>query len=203
MTELLSSGTLKREKETCDGNTRFQCDACKKTFAHIGNLKRHKRTHTREESYQCNICGNIFSRGDNLLCHKKLHTKKQHQCDVCNKQFSQASFPARQKITDAGNKPHECNMCRKKFSHCDRLLSHQRTQTGENECNVCKQRFLYADLLEENKRTHTGGSRSNVIFAKRNFLIHGTYERMKQYTREKSLMNVMCVIGDSRALIVW
>ena len=46
-----------------------------------------------------------------------FHTgKKDFQCNVCEKKFSQKSDLERHMLTHTKVKPHECDVCKKKFS---------------------------------------------------------------------------------------
>lgn len=52
-----------------DGEGKFPCPSCNKTYLHAKHLKRHLLRHTGDRPYQCVICKDTFSRSDILKRH--------------------------------------------------------------------------------------------------------------------------------------
>ncbi|KAL8785664.1 MAG: hypothetical protein Q9213_003223 [Squamulea squamosa] len=52
-----------------DGEGKFPCDHCAKTYLHAKHLKRHMLRHTGQRPYSCGLCEDTFSRSDILKRH--------------------------------------------------------------------------------------------------------------------------------------
>ncbi|XP_053508100.1 zinc finger protein 12-like isoform X1 [Ictalurus furcatus] len=75
-----------------DGERRFRCSFCERTFVRFGQLKEHMRSHTGERPYTCSQCGRSFTKQGNLIRHAVVHSgEKPYQCSLCGKCFTQRS----------------------------------------------------------------------------------------------------------------
>ncbi|KAK2868387.1 hypothetical protein Q7C36_000258 [Tachysurus vachellii] len=89
-----------------DGERRFRCSFCERTFVRFGQLKEHMRSHTGERPYTCSQCGRSFTKQGNLIRHAVVHS---------------------------GEKPYQCNLCGKCFTQRSSLKSHQKTHTPDRD----------------------------------------------------------------------
>ncbi|XP_053342637.1 zinc finger and SCAN domain-containing protein 2 isoform X2 [Clarias gariepinus] len=89
-----------------DGERRFRCSFCEKTFVRFGQLKEHVRSHTGERPYTCSQCGRSFTKQGNLIRHAVVHS---------------------------GEKPYQCSLCGKCFTQRSSLKSHQKTHTPDRD----------------------------------------------------------------------
>ncbi|XP_073450692.1 uncharacterized protein [Aquarana catesbeiana] len=115
------------------------CPECGECFFHIGEFNKHCRSHTGEKPFTCAECGKCFSEKTTLARHQKLHTgKKLYSCSECGKCFTQKSDLDRHQRSHTGEKPHFCTECGRSFSEKYMLVSHQRTHTGEKPYSCAK-----------------------------------------------------------------
>ena len=67
-----------------------------------------------------------------------------HECDVCEKHFTQSSSLKAHMLIHTNEKPYECDVCEKRFRQSQHLKSHVRIHTNERpyECDVCEEVFV-------------------------------------------------------------
>ena len=59
---------------------------------------------------------------------KGVKRKRGHECDVCEKRFTQSSSLKAHMRIHTNEKPYECDVCEKRFRHSSALKDHVRTQ---------------------------------------------------------------------------
>ena len=94
-----ADGPKERKKKTDDvknvvvqldeeGQKRYSCTLCKKTYTQASTLRTHMRLHMGERPYSCSLCGNTFVQTGHLTSHMRTHTGiRPHACGVCDKRF--------------------------------------------------------------------------------------------------------------------
>lgn len=110
-----------------DGERRFRCSFCERTFVRFGQLKEHMRSHTGERPYTCSQCGRSFTKQGNLIRHAVVHS---------------------------GEKPYQCSLCGKCFTQRSSLKSHQKTHTPDRDTVL---QGLAVRPLAREQHAHTRG----------------------------------------------
>ncbi|XP_077589063.1 zinc finger and BTB domain-containing protein 5-like [Stigmatopora nigra] len=57
-----------------EGDKKYACEICEKTFANLTDCKKHIRVHTGEKPYSCLKCGKCFSQSSHMYKHAKNYT---------------------------------------------------------------------------------------------------------------------------------
>lgn len=73
-----------------DGNSKFCCRICQKTFTLQRLLNRHMKCHSDVKRYLCTFCGKGFNDTFDLKRHTRTHTGvRPYKCNLCEKSFTQ------------------------------------------------------------------------------------------------------------------
>ena len=106
----------------------ISCNVCKKPLKTKSNLVVHKRIYSREKRYKS------FIQKDHLTAHMLVHSgKKEGQCYVCGKYFSQKGYlksftqnsnMKKHMLVHNGKKNFQCKVCDKTFSEKGNMKRH-------------------------------------------------------------------------------
>ena len=77
-----------------------------------------------------------------------------HECDVCEKRFTQSSSLKAHMLIRTNEKPYECDVCEKSFTQASNLKRHRRIHTNERpyECDACDKAFRDSSTLQRHMR---------------------------------------------------
>lgn len=125
-----------------DGQKRYQCMYCNRSYTLLSTLRRHQTLHTEDKAFDCKQCGKIFNKTSSLI----MHEKRSHDVDS----------------------PFSCDMCAKRFNDTSRLIDHRRMHSGEKPfiCEVCGKCFRIRQVLKEHKLSCFGPEASQSCFCR-------------------------------------
>ena len=111
------------------------CDLCPKTFASRRGLYYHKLTHNNgEKKFNCARCNKSFNRAILLRSHLFTHAgEKLQKCRQCNYSTNHTSDLRQHIMKHTGEKPHRCNECNYTSAQANHMKQH--TQEGHS-CNI-------------------------------------------------------------------
>ena len=102
-----------------------------------------------EESMDCNKYKKSFLRGyglninENIIV-ENLCKKKNHECEICLRNFSQKDNLKLNQAIHSGGEPHEYEISKEKFYNKTNLKVHQTIHPGDkpHECEICNKNSL-------------------------------------------------------------
>uniref|UniRef100_A0A182QB34 C2H2-type domain-containing protein n=1 Tax=Anopheles farauti TaxID=69004 RepID=A0A182QB34_9DIPT len=123
-----------------DGQKRFRCDSCDRSYSLLSTLRRHQSIHAVDKTFECKYCGKVFNKSSSLA----MHEKRNHDADS----------------------PFSCDVCDKRFKETSRLIDHRRTHSGEKPfiCEVCGKCFRIRQVLKEHKLSCLGAEANHPCF---------------------------------------
>ncbi|XP_046406316.1 zinc finger protein 480-like [Ischnura elegans] len=148
---------IKSEVVILDGEKRFYCNDCAKTYKKRSHLERHKRVHTGERPFGCPYCDKGFSVRSILNQHIRIHTgEKPYACTICAARFPQKSGLMTHMMLHTG-KPFKCDQCDKAFVSNHKLVHHLKSHDGDRPhvCDLCSSAFFTAAALSDHKTLHS------------------------------------------------
>ncbi|XP_071443690.1 uncharacterized protein [Hetaerina americana] len=157
--EELLTGAIRVKSEVVfmEGEKRFYCNECAKTYKKRSHLERHKRVHTGERPFICPYCDKGFSVRSILNQHIRIHTgEKPYACTICAARFPQKSGLMTHMMLHTG-KPFKCDQCDKAFVSNHKLVHHLKNHAGDRPhvCNVCTSAFFTSAALDDHKTLHS------------------------------------------------
>ncbi|GLV45260.1 uncharacterized protein CBL_05360 [Carabus blaptoides fortunei] len=173
------------------------CRYCYEKFIHMASLTRHiRRAHnqryvpdiTRDsENVECTICKGVYLKSS-LEAHLYTHTgKKQHSCQICNKEFTTKWNLKLHKWTHAAptTKPFRCETCQAAFIRQSDYTSHMNSHRSIRPytCNYCGCKFIRKYNCLRHVREHEEGKSFNCEICNKSF--HRSYY-LKEHMRVHS-----------------
>ncbi|XP_062060806.1 PR domain zinc finger protein 15 isoform X1 [Lepus europaeus] len=167
--------SYKHSRNEVDGEFRYRCGTCEKTFRMESALEFHN-CRTDDKTFQCEMCSRFFSTNSNLSKHKKKHGDKKFACQVCSKMFYRKDVMLdhqrrhlegvrrvkREDLEASGEslvrykkEPSGCPVCGKVFSCRSNMNKHLLTHGDKKyTCEICGRKFFRVDVLRDHIHVH-------------------------------------------------
>lgn len=160
VTEITSTEQLPRQ----EGEKKYACTVCPKSFTRISRLKCHMAIHADVRKYLCSKCGKAFYTSHGLKQHALTHKDvAQFKCGFCNKIYkSRQSLKEHFRVAHSSNrKLYVCVTCGKRYTARSSLMVHVKTHNGEKPyaCPYCPKSYTRPKYLKVHSLVHTGQER--------------------------------------------
>lgn len=175
VTEITSTGQPMRP----EGDKKYACSICSKSFTRIYGLRYHMMKHTDMKKHLCSKCGKAFYSSSGLRQHLVSHNDvAQFKCGFCKKTYkSRQSLKEHFRVAHSSNRRlFVCVTCGKRFTAKSTLLMHDKIHRGEKNfaCEYCPKKYTRASYLRAHSLTHTGQRKPrpflcNFIYCDRSF----------------------------------
>ncbi|XP_049879132.1 zinc finger protein 782-like [Pectinophora gossypiella] len=147
-----------------EGDKRYACTLCSKSFTRIYGLRYHMAKHSDVRKYLCSKCGKAFHTANGLRQHLISHKEiAQFKCGFCNKTYkSRQSLKEHFRLAHSSNHRHfVCVTCGKRYTAKSTLMMHMNTHSGEKKfaCPHCPKTYTRASYLRAHTLVHTGQAR--------------------------------------------
>lgn len=146
---------------------RYQCDACKKSYATFSGLSKHKQFHCEshvKKEFSCKFCEKTYNSLGALKMHIRTHTLP-CKCQICGKAFSRPWLLQGHLRTHTGEKPFVCTQCGRAFADRSNLRAHLQTHSDikKYSCPDCTKTFSRMSLLVKHKEGSCPGIRNAAL----------------------------------------
>ncbi|XP_046349814.2 zinc finger protein 91-like [Haliotis rufescens] len=134
-----------------EGERKFQCNHCRKTFVHFAQIHEHIRVHTGERPFKCDQCFKEFAQSSSLKRHLICHSdERPFMCDFCAKCFADPASLRLHVRTHTGEKPYKCRFCDRRCTTAGNLNAHTRVHRDQiNEENMARMIMAQMMMTEE------------------------------------------------------
>ena len=99
-----------------DGQGKYVCKKCNKSFVSGSGLKRHMQFHTGHYRFYCDVCRKGFPDSTHYNEHKRIHEGLKYHCDYCSKPFTSQKGLTYHVSVHTGIYRLTCNICGKGFN---------------------------------------------------------------------------------------
>ena len=146
---------------------RYQCDACKKSYATFSGLSKHKQFHCEtqiKKEFTCKYCDKTYTSLGALKMHIRTHTLP-CKCHICGKAFSRPWLLQGHVRTHTGEKPFQCPHCGRSFADRSNLRAHLQTHSDVKKysCKNCAKTFSRMSLLAKHEDGSCPGMKTTII----------------------------------------
>ncbi|CAH0595360.1 unnamed protein product [Chrysodeixis includens] len=153
--------TLTEQPPRTEGEKRYACTVCSKSFTKVYSLRYHMNKHSEIRKYLCAKCGKSFHTSNGLNQHLKSHKDvAQFKCGFCQKTYrSRQSLKEHFRVAHSGNRMlYVCVTCGKRFTAGSTLRKHIKAHNGENQfpCPSCPKIYTRESYLRAHSLVHTG-----------------------------------------------
>lgn len=152
--------TSGEQPQRIEGEKRYACTVCSKSFTRLYGLRYHMAKHTDTRKYLCAKCGKSFHTSNGLKQHSISHREMaQFKCGFCHKTYkSRQSLKEHFRVAHSSNRMlFVCVTCGKRFTARSTLNMHVKTHNGEKfACSSCPKTYTRASYLKAHMLVHTG-----------------------------------------------
>lgn len=146
-----------------EGDKKYNCRFCTRTFMKARNLRRHILTHNEVNPYRCKACDSCFSRYDHLKVHQTHCKGDRARLEVCIPKISLddigKGWQTKYSFESSKNQDtFDCQICSKSFSTQSVLARHNSMfhLAGSFKCAGCGSSFMHQSSLRKHmKRKRT------------------------------------------------
>ncbi|XP_053617512.1 zinc finger protein 26-like [Plodia interpunctella] len=168
VTEITATEQLPRQ----EGEKKYACGLCSKSFTRIYGLKYHMARHSNVRRHLCPKCGKKFHLSSGLKRHLISHQDvAPFKCGFCNKTYRSRQYLKEHfRLAHSSNsKLFVCVTCGKRFTAKSTLKCHMRSHTGEKKysCPHCPKAYTRAAYLKIHILTHSGQERPKPFLCDR------------------------------------
>lgn len=162
--QAITAAILAKEfRQTISHPPRYQCEACKKSYATFGGLSKHKQFHCITQvkrEFSCKFCSKSYASLGALKMHIRTHTLP-CRCKLCGKAFSRPWLLQGHIRTHTGEKPFKCPHCGRAFADRSNLRAHLQTHSDVKKygCKTCNKTFSRMSLLLKHEDSSCPGIR--------------------------------------------
>uniref|UniRef100_H3BEV6 Zinc finger protein 710 n=1 Tax=Latimeria chalumnae TaxID=7897 RepID=H3BEV6_LATCH len=143
-----------------DGQKRWQCRMCEKSYTSKYNLVTHILGHNGIKPHSCPYCSKLFKQPSHLQTHLLTHQGMRHikpySCRFCSRGFAYPSELKSHEAKHQSGRCHVCVECGLDFATLTQLKRHLTAHQGPTpyQCAECNKSFHYRSQLQNHMLKH-------------------------------------------------